>query len=654
MRIVRILHSAAGALALLACAVFPAFGQQPQLVVNANRSEIFIGESVQLTVRVNGSENAEPDLSGIQGCTVRSLGSHSDSRHSITIINGQVQRESFVGRVFAYELTPAETGQFRAGPVTVTIEGKELREAGPLVTVRGIEQQDRVIVEVRTTRESVLVDETFNVTLAVLVRRLGGRFNDLDPMDPADPPHLDVSFLEGQPIKGLEGPDMKQTMQSRLLNNADAAGFAVNSYTVRHDPLSNMFNFNIQDMMRDAPARFRFDRRVVERNGASYFEYSIPLQYTARDEGSYTFGPAIFKGKIVAGVSESQQAFGRSIFAVGAASTVRVVPPPETGRPPSFIGGIGSNMTVRASLDAQTCNVGDPLKLTIEIGGSVSKDNLVPPELGKVAAVKENFRVYDDTVQTSRKDDARVFTYMIRPTHAGTIEVPALDCAFYNASTGGYEIVRSTPIPLRVNAGTEMGRDMIIQTISNRAVVQTAELRTHDLSVSPMTLSPRGAESDDLLDASLNGWIAGAGPAAWAGLAVTLAVARRIRAGAGQRRRRGALHRALALLPGQRSAQAADAAAVARAVAGAIRLYVGERIGVPSESLTPGDARSILAERFPHAPSAGAVCGLLEKCFNSAYAKPESGDPAGELDAARKLLAQLDREIATPGKVEEE
>ena len=91
-----------------------------KLNVSVNRTQIYVGESIVLTAKVAGMNNPpEPDLSGIEGFESRLLGSHSDNRHSISIVNGRITRESFKGRTFTYELTPGKAGRFVAGPVVL-------------------------------------------------------------------------------------------------------------------------------------------------------------------------------------------------------------------------------------------------------------------------------------------------------------------------------------------------------------------------------------------------------------------------------------------------------------------------------------------------------------------------------------------------------
>ncbi len=297
---------------------------EPTLEVNVSRDRIYIGESLLIEVKVGGSDNpAPPDLSAIRNGTPQFLGSQSSSRYSVIIINGQMRREGFTGRTFTYKLTPRTEGQIAIGPVTATVEGKTLSASGPVVTVTGMTRQDTVAVSVTASRDTVLVDEPFDLRLAVKIRRLPGRFADVDPLFPADPPHLEAELLNGQEIDGLKGPDFKRLLNS-LITPRQQAGFTLNNYTVQAD----VFDFSAMMNPQGVPARFMLQRQPIRENGKDYWEYALTIPYLPLAEGSYTFGPVLFKGNVPVAVNENGEATGTPVFTVGAAAIVRVIPPP--------------------------------------------------------------------------------------------------------------------------------------------------------------------------------------------------------------------------------------------------------------------------------------------------------------------------------------
>ena len=289
------------------------------LDVSANRSSMYLGESLILTVKVSGMGSPpQPDVSSITNATVRFLGSQSDSRYSIAIVNGRVTRESFSGRVFSYEIRPSSAGRFVAGPVRLSLDGRTLTQPGPVIEVAGVEQQEWAILTISASRDAVLVDEPFEITLSLLLKRLRAPYAEIDPLDPGDPPALNAAFLNGSPIDGLNVPDVDSLVRPRQVGGR-SPGYTINDRAAPPDM------FDMDSLFGRKRAKHLLEKRVVERGGQSYFEHTIKLSYVPKQEGSYTFGPAEFKGKMIVGADPQGRGIGKTIFAVGPACTVRVV-----------------------------------------------------------------------------------------------------------------------------------------------------------------------------------------------------------------------------------------------------------------------------------------------------------------------------------------
>ena len=440
-----------------------ALADEPGITVSANRNQIYFGESVILQVKVSATQQSEPDLSALKDFHTKFRGSEAQSYFNLSFINGQTRKESFTGRIFTYELTPTNAGEFIAGPVTVTIDGKEYRADGPRITVTGIEQQDAVKLSIVAARTAVLVDEAFDVTLTILAKRLQSPNADIDPFDPGTPPLLTVDYLDGRPIDGLKVPDLRPVLQSILVPR-ERAGFSINNYTVRANPFDSRGFPNFDDFFQaqSQPARFALPRTAVEEDGKPYWAYTLTLSYQPQQEGNYTFGPAVFKGPTILGADKDGHPVGKDIFAVGPACTVRVVPPPEQDRPISYIGTLGRGLTAEATLDTQTCKVGDPLTLTLGIWGDVRLDLITPPRLTLQTNLLTNFAIYDDTVEAAKTDGKREYRYKVRPTQTGTIEFPPILVSYYDIGARAYKTVSTRPIPVRANPATEFAQEQII------------------------------------------------------------------------------------------------------------------------------------------------------------------------------------------------
>jgi len=612
-----------------------AFAAAPSLEVNVSRDQIYLGESVLIEVKVGGADNPPPpDISALQNGKPELLGSQSSSHYSITIINGQMRREGFSGRTFTYKLTPVTEGRVVTGPITATVAGETLSATGPTVTVTGVTRQESVSIAVTASRDTVLVDEPFDIRLAVRIRRLPGRFSDTDPIFPNDPPRIESEFLNAKEIDGLKGPDYQHLLNDRLTPR-NQPGFTINNYTVQADP----FDFSAMMNPQGIPARFKLERRAVEEAGKAYWEYGVTVPYSPLAEGSYTFGPVLFKGNVPARVDGNGNASGVSIFAVGPAAIVRVVPPPEADRPDSYIGAIGSNLVVEGTLDAQTCNVGDPLTLTLSLEGSVQMRNITPPKLSLQTSLLEHFEVYDDTVQTLKHDPVRQYAYTLRPRHPGSFELPPVEVSYYDVTTRRYHTTRTRPIPLKVRQAAEITAAQVIGGSTNQAI------RLHRDEESAMRPAGMRWETGGSIATPLLGppfrlaVLAAIGPLLFCLSLFCVLLHRHWPAIRETRRRRTAFSRARAAL---KSTPPQDLCSV-------LRGYLSDRFTLKTNSMTPSEARSLLVSRGIPAPLAQHFSDLMQHHFNASFETSTAAGPVNTTELASSL-ATIEQALETVRK----
>jgi len=615
-----------------------------KLDVSVNRTQVYVGESLVLTAKVAGMDRPpEPDLSGIEGFDARFLGSHSDSRQSISIVNGKVRRESYTGRTFSYELTPREAGRFVAGPVVLNVGGKALRASGPAVTVSGIEEQDWVKLRIEASRETVLVDEPFEITLMVDLLSLEGRYAAVDPIDPTAPPRLEVGFLDNAPIEGLEAPKISEMLQKHLVSRPQRPGFALNNYTLRNDPFDFRGFFSFDGFRNERVARFMFPRRTAKRGSRTYHRYTVTLRYLAKEQGSYTFGPAVLKGPVFTGVDAAGNPLTRAVFAVGPAVTVRVTPPPEEGRPPSFTGAVGSSLNVAASLDTQTCNAGDPLKLTLTLTGDFNTRNVYPPVLGDNDTLVRDFRVYDDTVQTERRDDGISYIYTLRPARSGTMEVPPIEVSFYDVDSRTYRTSASLPLPVRARQAAEVAAPIILNT-STGSNDAGREVEEEDTVPAPLDVSPTGAMPSAIWRPSAHIPLLAAGPCVCAVYLCVRFVISWFARCIGSGRRKRTVARAMRMLNDTDKAPADNPAEAARMICEAMGTYLKARFDAAAGELTPDGVRNVLRKRGISTATGSAFQAVFERNFNAAFDPAVASTAGPDHAAALDVINRIERE----------
>lgn len=599
------------------------------LELSISRDNLYLGESLILEVKVGGSAKPDtPDLSAIANCRVEFLGSQDISHQSIVIINGQMRREGFTGRTFHYKVTPTREGRLTLGPVNVLVDGTTLSDRGPSVVVTGVEAQNLVSIKVSASRDAVLVDEPFDIRFSVRILKLPGSLTETDPLFRDSPPHLDLPFVSLQPVNGLQTPDIRQFLNQHLVRR-DQTGFAINDYTVQPD----MFDFDSLLGRQDNSARFKFDRKSIEADGQRYWEYGFTLTYVPLNEGTYTFGPILFKGQVPTAVHEDGSADRRQVFAVGPAAIVRVVPPPERDRPDSYIGAIGSGLTAEASLDAQTCNVGDPLALTLSISGPIQIRNVTPPKLGLQPRLVALFETYDDTVKTSRKDRVLTYTYTIRPRQAGPMELPPIDIAYYDTSNREYRVVSTAPIPLKVRQASEVTASQIIGVSTN----QPASIRRQvevEMVPAGIRMTMAGAVTTPLTPNLEEGLLLLAvGPLVFVIALILRTLYRRRHIFLRSRRRR----RALSVASHHLRQASRNPATFHAAACQAFREYLEWRLGIPAASITPTEARSLLIGNGVTETAASAYSRAMQDHFDCQFTT--GGHPAASMDPTPSIAA---------------
>ena len=617
------------------------------LDVQPNRTQIYLGESLLINVSVNGADDGlpAPDLSALKA-DVQLLGSQSQSQHMIQIINGHMTRNDTQSRLFQFSVKPRAAGTFATGPITLAVDHHLYKSSGADVQVTGQEPQDFVIAKLLASREAVLVDEPFTITLSVAIAGIPAPNEKFEPIDPSNPPKLECPFLSQAEIAGLQTPNLQQLLQGLVANDPRTPAFQINDY---QSQAPNLFSnpFADFDPFHPRPIHFRLEQKAATLNHRAYHEYTLNLSYTPKQEGDYTFGPVSFKGPVITGANSRGQPILRQISCVGPAVTVRVVPPPETNRPDCFIGTVGSNLTAHAELDTSICKVGDPLILTLDVTGAISLGNIRPPLLNLQTDLTTDFRIYDDNVDTTTIPSGKRFRYRIRPIREGTLEFPPIHVAWFDTASRSYRTARTHPIPVQARANTQLISD---STNSATTVTRLTVERT-TTTPSAITVTAMGARSEPLLPSThLLLVLLSAGPMAglltWCSLLLyrnrtTLSIAHR---------RNRALSQALATL---RTVRAAPNPAT---VAHALREFLSARLNVSGHALTADEATTLLQTRGVPEPTAAACSALLARLDQSLY-RPATTDH-DTADVIREALVLLPQIAATldqpPAKLEDE
>jgi hypothetical protein len=134
--------------------------------------------------------------------------------------------------------------------------------------------------------------------------------------------------------------------------------------------------------------------------------------------------------------------------------TVVVLAPPALGRPANYSGAVG-DLHLDERLDAHRVRAGDPVLLTLAVGGRGNVKLLPRPAFavpwGSVVAAEERVRI--DT-STNDVRGTKEFDWVVTPRDTGALALPPVGYPYFNPYTERYEIAVTRLDTLRVGAGT--------------------------------------------------------------------------------------------------------------------------------------------------------------------------------------------------------
>ncbi len=399
------------------------------LEIDAQPREVVVGDPFRISVSasdVDAGSLQPPRFSNPDAAPLHSPNFSSRSSY----FNGR--RSSSTS--WSWTVLPSGTGVVSFGEARLDIGGgRFLVGKVPDVLVIAPPPQPWVRVNVRAPR-SVVPSEIFEVGVKISVKAAAGTpFSD-NPLVPDETQDLTVPWIFGDGTgsavtPALDVQQLAQNLQSASSGRRGGGGFAVNNQLrVRPEPHA----------------------QAGGDDGGESVEYSFSVPFRAVSEGVAEFAPVRFSGHVVAVGDGGAPVRSPYIVALSDIVRVRVAPPPAEGRPDGYSGIVGTGVEARTMLDAQTCRQGDPLELTLEIGGGAAPETVKAPPLFSDPAIAAIFRSTGEPVR--RETDSGVsFKWRVRPIASGTLEVPPVAVSWFDLPTRSYKTTRTAPLPLRVD-----------------------------------------------------------------------------------------------------------------------------------------------------------------------------------------------------------
>ncbi len=609
----------------------PLFGQssKPTITAHVSTQEVYAGESFQVRVVIEGIQDpALPDLSAIRDATITFLSRQNNSRRNTRIINGRiVQSDTYSNHAFTYEITPNPKAiSCTAGPIRITHNRKTYTAPGQTVRVISVQKQDTVVLSLHTSATRVRIREPFTVSLELLIKQLPDSFSETEPIFPDSGPLLEADFLDTDPIEGLTSTNIARLLEP-LLTQKNAVGFYINDHTLRN---SSPFAFSI--LNRATRAKFKLPYTRTNHNNTGYYRYVIELPYHATTAGSYTFGPASFKGTIPTGVANNRPVVS-NIYTVARAINVHVLAPPLNSRPDSYVGAITTNLNVAASLDMQTFQIGDPITLTLDISALEDRDSLTAPALSQQKSITDLFDVYDNATKSLNLADSKQFIYTLRPKRSGTLEFPGVDVSYYDYASHTYTTVSTRPIPIRVNKSIQISSEQIMQAVTNLDLTAASTLASSHVAAMRLT-NGRNGGGPELPPLAL--WILALGGPTMFSLVLVGRMGLSLRQSEAvlQSRRAREKARAVAKLLTLSKKASCDS----NELVSTVREAIGLRFDCTPSSLTPTDIITRLAQEALNEEALASWQTILDHHFNAQYSDASSRSAAEDAATLYAIL----------------
>jgi hypothetical protein len=623
-------------LLLLLLLVYMQTGWAAPVTVRAQLAEstIYLGESVQLELRINGLRNPEPPDIEHPDIDVTREGGQSFSNSSISIINGRTTRLEDFGYIARYVLRPRTAGVLTIPPIAVTHEGQTYHSQPVVLVVREPTGQDQLVVEVYTDKPSYVLGERITLTLDVSLRKLtmNSKDLDIDPFFPEQPPHLQIPWFES--FEDWKTADVKTFAQPFL--GQQSPGFFINDY------------YDQRGFFRDERLTFTFPRLSTRRKRPAgtfhYFTYRLQKEFRPIRAGVHTIPPVLAKATLPTLIDANGRARRTEKFVAGSTPlSVEIHPVPSTGRPASYSGAVG-RFRLEVAATPVALKVGDPFTLTITVrrDGDSLLETVHPPHLQDQAALTKDFKIHADPPTIKTEEDAKTFTYTLRPRHAGVRAVPPVDMAYYDPDTGRFHVLHSDPVPLRVEAAPTLGTSDVIVTSAARPISTLGKQLAEGLLANYTGAEVLVPQQAQIRITPFMGGLFVLPPVAYVLTLLGRQWVRQRRRDPGRQRSRKAARTALAALQALKNQPDVGDAATCEGVHRALTGYISDRLNLTGSGLTVNDVTHHLHVQGLEQELVDQAETLLQRCDSARYAPGMLAVAHGLIEDAEVLIQRLE------------
>jgi hypothetical protein len=130
---------------------------------------------------------------------------------------------------------------------------------------------------------------------------------------------------------------------------------------------------------------------------------------------------------------------------------IEVLPLPAEGQPPDFPSNNVGKYSIRASVDREEVQPGEPFTLTVEIEGSGNIDVLDIGKWPRIPGVRsyepktENTAFSGDSIGGTRRYD-----FLLIPERPGKLTIPPHELPYFDPTTAKYEVAKTEPLTVLI------------------------------------------------------------------------------------------------------------------------------------------------------------------------------------------------------------
>ncbi|MBN1818163.1 MAG: BatD family protein, partial [Sedimentisphaerales bacterium] len=302
---------------------------------------IYVGEGFVYQINIEGdNQPGRPDLSPLAQFQPRAAGNKDVSQTVTTIIGSRQETKTTKRLIMNYILTASEPGTFTLPSLSVVHKGKTYRTNPVSITVIEPEATKQMDIEIEVCPVDGYVGEPVEVVVHW---------------------YIWASIVQGQLLNdfGFHMP---------ALNN--------NAFVTEDMNITGSGNRTVNVNGQATP----YAAEQVEHDGVASVKVSFAKLLIPQQAGPIEIDPVTISADIAVERVQSRDRFGWNGFFGPqyryqrfAASTdpvrLNVKPLPAQGKPADFYGLVG-RYTISTAAQPTTVNVGDPITLTIRVGGN--------------------------------------------------------------------------------------------------------------------------------------------------------------------------------------------------------------------------------------------------------------------------------------------